>query len=160
MPIYKNFGVSAKKRMCDVRLCVITRPMSRLWRPNFGMSRLSRPMSRLSRPISRLSQPNFGMSRLSRLTARLMSRLSRVKLSARLCNLGLNPDVARPLKSGHESGNSTREVCACVWGGGGGWFGGCVAQSIEVLELKSKHLMEMNCKSWTITELNFWALDR
>ena len=76
-------------------------PMSRLWRPNFGMSRLSQPMSSFS-------QPNFGMSRLSRPTARLMSRLSRLKFSARLCNLGLNPDVARPLKSGHESGTSTR----------------------------------------------------
>ena len=61
-----------------------------LSRPNFGMSRLLRP-------ISRLSRPNFGKSRLSRPTARLMSRLARLKLSARLCNLGLNPDAARPL---------------------------------------------------------------
>ena len=76
--------------------------MSRLSRPNFGMSRLLRPMSRLSRP-------HFGMSRLSRPTARLMSRLSKLKLQARLCNLGLNTDVTRPLKSGHESRISTRE---------------------------------------------------
>ena len=67
--------------------------------PKFG-HRLSRPMSRLSRPnfgMSRFSRPNFGMSRLFRPTVRLMSRLSRLKLSARLCNLGLNPDAVRPL---------------------------------------------------------------
>ena len=52
--------------------------------------------ARLSRPMSSFSRPNFGMSRLSRPTARLMSKLSRLKLSARLCNLGLNPDAARP----------------------------------------------------------------
>ena len=80
-------------------------PISRLSRPNFGMCRLLRPMFRLARP-------SFGMSRLSRPTARFMSILSRLKLSARLCNLGLNPDEARPLKSGHESGTSTQVLMA------------------------------------------------
>ena len=41
-------------------------------------------------------------------TARLKSRNFTLKLSAQLCNLGLNPDKARPSKSGHESGTSTR----------------------------------------------------
>ena len=58
----------------------------------------------------RAEAASFRMSRLSRPTARLMSRLSRLKLSARLCNLGLNSDAARPSKSGHESGTSTREL--------------------------------------------------
>ena len=57
--------------------------MFRLSRPNFGMSGLLRP--------------NFGMSRLSQPTVLLISRLSRLKLSARLCNLVLNPDAALPL---------------------------------------------------------------
>ena len=70
--------------------------------PNFGMSRLWRHMSRLSRP-------NFGMYILLRHTERLMSRLFRHKLSARLYNLGLNPDAARPSKSGHGCVTSTRK---------------------------------------------------
>ena len=41
-------------------------------------------MSKLSQPMSRRSRTNFVMSRISRPTARL-------------CNLGLNPDAARPL---------------------------------------------------------------
>ena len=36
------------------------------------------------------------------------ARLSSLKLSARLCNLDLNPDAARPSNSGHEAGPSTR----------------------------------------------------
>ena len=62
-----------------------------------------------------ISRPNFGMFRLSQPTARLLSRLSRLKLSAQLCNLGLNPDVARPLKSEHKSGTSTRAQCRSLF---------------------------------------------
>ena len=72
-------------------------PKSRLSRPNSGMSRFLRPMSRILRP-------NFGMSRLSRPTLRLNSRVSRLNLSARLCNLSLNPKATRSSKSGHETG--------------------------------------------------------
>ena len=40
---------------------------------------------------------NLGMSRFLPPTARLMSERSRLNFSARLCNLGLNPDALRPL---------------------------------------------------------------
>ena len=55
-------------------------------------------MSRLSRLKLSARLCNLGLNPdAARPLWRLMSRLSRLKLSARLCNLGLNPDAARPL---------------------------------------------------------------
>ena len=96
----QNFGVSRLFRP-KLRMFRLSRPMPKFSRPNFGMSRLSRTMSTISRP-------NIGVSRLLQPTARLMSRLSKLKLSARLCTLGLNLDAGRPSNSGHESVTSTR----------------------------------------------------
>ena len=86
-----KFGRESRERL--------SRPISRLSRPNFFMSRLSQLMSRISRP-------NFGITRLSRPTARLTSRLSRLKFSAQLCNLCLNLGAPRSSKSGHDPGTS------------------------------------------------------
>ena len=89
------------------------------------------------------SRPNFGMSRLSRPTARLMSRLFR--LSAGLCNLGLNPDTARPSKSENESGTSTR-----------GLFDGFICLALdETIQFRTDERVEnswsLSCKTFLLS---------
>ena len=80
---------------------------TKIWSQKFGHG--SRKFGhRLSRLMSRLLRPNVGMSRLSPATARLMSRLSRLKLSARLCILGVNPDTVRSSKCG------SQRALACI----------------------------------------------
>ena len=95
---FKNLNIPNFDRdSLDIKTRTSRKWLSRHSLPKFGISRHSRTMSRLS-------WPNFGMSRLrgrdSWPKARLICRLSRIKLWARLCNFGLNPDVARPLESG------------------------------------------------------------
>ena len=66
-------------------------------------------VSILSRPMSFLKIKFCYVQTLTNLV-RVISRLSRLNRSAGLCNLGLDPEAIRFIKSGHEYGTSTRVI--------------------------------------------------